>query len=78
MLNINQFKKKVNRTRPEWVYKYIFYNNDWKYEIFTMNKGKSFLVSIEEKRLDNKYYPIFKDNVNSIDIAISVLDNFKP
>jgi len=78
MLNINQFKKKLNRIRPEWVYKYVLYIDNLKYEIFTMNKGKSFLVSIEEKRLDNKYYQIFKDNANSIDIALSLLDEFKP
>ena len=44
-----------------------------KYSIFTMNGGKTFLASIEEKRLNGKYYPEFSKTVNSIEEGLIVL-----
>ena len=73
MMNIKDFKLIKNRQSPNFCYKYELKQPGKITSIFTMNGGKTFLVSIEEKRLDNSYYTEFSKTVNTIDEALAVL-----
>lgn len=76
-MNIKQFKLIRNRQKPNICYSYIWKDKDIKYTIFTMNAGKSFLASIEELRLDNRYYSIFSKTVSSLKEALNIFKQFK-
>lgn len=72
-MKLEDFELHRNRQRPDFCFNYEFKTKNRKYSIFTMNGGKTFLASIEEKRLNGKYYPEFSKTVNSIEEGLIVL-----
>ncbi len=72
-MKIEDFKLIKNKQRPDFCYKYELKQSNKKISIFTMNGGKTFLASIEEMRLDNKFYTELNETVDSIDEALAVL-----
>lgn len=73
---ISEFKIRRNRQRPELCYGYEKIDGIKKYSIFTMNAGKTFLASLEKKRLNNRYYEEFNKTCNSIDECLKELEKF--
>jgi len=72
-MDLKDFKLVKNRQRPDFCYSYELKQADKKFSIFTMDGGKTFLASREEKRLDNRFYTEFSQTVNSIGEGIAVL-----
>jgi hypothetical protein len=72
-MNIADFKLEKNRQRPDFCYGYKKSDGNRKYEIFTMNGGKSFLVSIEEKRMDGRFYSEFSETFSTVDECLEAL-----
>lgn len=64
---LKDFKLVKNKQRPDFCYSYKQNIDDKKYEIFTMNGGKTFLASIEMLRLDGRYYSEFSQEFDSIE-----------
>lgn len=60
-MKITDFKLKKNRQRPEMCYSWEKKEGDTKWSIFTMNGGQTFLASIEQKRMDGKFYEEFSE-----------------
>ena len=58
-MEISEFKLKKNRMNPEKCYSYEKSDGLTKHSIFTMNGGKTFLASIQEKRGDGRFYDEF-------------------
>lgn len=73
-MEIKNFILKKNKQKPDLCFCYEQKIDKYKYSIFTINGGKTFLASIEEIRLDNKWYKIFIETKNSIQ---SCLDSFE-
>lgn len=79
MLVLNDFKVVKNRQRPDICYAYEKYtpNKDAKYQIFTMNSGKTFLVSVISRNLNGKLVDTdFSENADSIEESLIKLNNF--
>lgn len=72
-MEISQFKLIRNKQRPDFCYNYQFVVGDDKYEIFTMNGGRTFYASKETKRLDGRYYKEIGEEVSSINEALTIL-----
>lgn len=70
-MEIKDFKLVKNRQRPKFCYAYRMYNNNGKYQMFTMDGGKTFIASIESKTLAGNYTTDFNKTFNSIDECIS-------
>jgi len=68
---IEDFKLIKNRLRPEFCFSYEKRIKGTKYTIFTMNGGKTYLASVEEKRLDNMFYTEKSKTVLNIDDALT-------
>lgn len=75
-MEIQDFKLVKNRQRPDFCYSYEKKTGDRKYSIFTMNGGKTFLASIEEPRMDGKWYSEFSETHNSVKKCLISFDNF--
>ena len=75
-MELEKFKFKKNKIRPDFCYSYEMTTKKRKYSIFTMNDGKSFLASIEELRLDGRWYQEFSENKNSINECLEAFDKF--
>lgn len=71
-MKIEDFKLVENKQRPNFCYSYERYNNDKtkKYSIFTMDGGNTFLASVDEKRMDGKFYNEFSNTFTSIDESL--------
>lgn len=75
-LTIQQFKIVRNRQRPDLCYAYEYKNDGFLCKIFTMNSGKTFLASIEERRMDGRYYDEFnKHGCISVDEALEAINS---
>jgi hypothetical protein len=72
---VKDFKLVKNRQRPKFCYSYEKRENDVKYIIFTMNGGKAFLASIEEKRMDGKYYSEFSETFDNVEKCLDAFNN---
>lgn len=72
-MDIKEFKKRKNRQRPDFAYGYTKKDGDIKYDIFTMDGGKTFFCSIDQKRLDGRYYNKFSETRNTIEECLSAL-----
>ena len=72
-MGIENFKLTRNRQRPDFCYNYKMVNSGSKYEIFTMNGGKTFIASIEVKRSDGRYYTEYSEELYSTDDCIDAL-----
>ena len=75
-MNLKEFKLVKNRQRPDFCYAYEKKTPERKYSIFTMNGGKSFLASVEEPRLDGRWYSEFSETHNSVDDCLNALSRF--
>lgn len=75
-MKIQDFKLIKNRQRPEFCYMYKMYSGDTKYEIFTMDGGKTFLASIEIKRMDGKFCSELSKTCSTIDLCIDEFENY--
>lgn len=74
-MEIKDFKLVKNKQRPEMCYAYETRIDGSKYCIFTMNYGKTFLASIEERRMDGRYYSEFsKHNCPSVEEALEAIN----
>lgn len=79
MLVISDFKVVKNRQRPDMCYAFEKYtpNKDAKYQIFTMNAGKTFLVSVTTANLNGKLVDTdFNENADSIEESLTKLNNY--
>lgn len=75
-MNLKDFKLVKNRQRPDLCYSYEKKETDRKYSIFTMNGGKTFLGSIEEPRMDKKWYSEFSETHDSVEKCLTAFDEF--
>lgn len=74
-MKLEDFKLIKNKQKPEMCYAYETKVGGSKYCIFTMNYGKTFLASIEERRLDGRYYSEFsKHNCSSAEEALEAIN----
>lgn len=73
---INEFKIVKNRQRPELCYAYEKYNKDRtkKYSLFTMDGGKTFLVSITSTNASGKLVDTDFVKVASLEKGIDELN----
>jgi hypothetical protein len=74
-MNLKEFKKTKNRQRPDFAYGYIKKVGDLKYDIFTLNRGKTFSCSIDQKRMDGRYYNEFVETHDTIDECLITLES---
>ena len=75
-MNLKDFKLVKNRQRPDFCYSYEKKETSRKYSIFTMNGGKTFLASIEEPRMDKKWYSEFSETHDSVEKCLTAFDGF--
>lgn len=75
-MKLKDFKLRQNKQRPDFCYGYEKNDGDRKYMIFTMNGGKTFLASVEEPRLDGRWYTEFSEHHKSIDECLTAFDSF--
>jgi len=75
-IDLKDLKLVKNRQRPDMCYSYEARIDGTKYQIFTMNFGKTFLATIDERRMDGRYYAEFnKHNCTSIQEALDAINN---
>ena len=70
-MNIHEFKIIRNRQRPDFCYQYLRKRNDKKYSISTFDGGKTFHASIEQLRLDKRWYSELSVMRNSIEECLN-------
>lgn len=78
-MNLTEFKIVKNRQRPDFCYAYERYNENKteKYSLFTMDGGKTFLVSLTSKNNLGKLVDTdFSEIFNTKEEALSSLNNF--
>lgn len=75
-MDLKEFELTKNRQRPEMCYGYTKKAGDLKFQIFTMDGGRSFLATIEKRRMDNRYYIEFEVVCHSIDECLTAFDGF--
>jgi len=75
-MNLKDFKLVKNRQRPDFCYSYEKKEPSRKYSIFTMNGGKTFLASIEEPRMDKKWYSEFSETHDTVEKCLTAFDGF--
>jgi len=75
-MDLKKFKLVKNRQRPDFCYVYEQKTDERKYSIFTMNGGKTFLASVEEPRLDGRWYSEFSETHNSVEECLEALGRF--
>ena len=73
-MKLKDFKLRKNRQRPDLCFLYEKKVYDYKFSIFTMDGGNTFLVSIEKKEWNGKYYKEFKQRFQSIDEALEAIN----
>ncbi len=75
-MELKDFKKVENISRKDMCYSYIYKKSDFKYTIFTSDGGKKFLATIEQKRLDGRYYLVLGLNFSSTQESINHFNSF--
>ena len=75
-MNLKEFKLVKNKQRPDFCYAYEKKTDIRNYSIFTMNGGKTFLASVEEPRMDKRWYSEFSETHNSIQECLDALGRF--
>lgn len=70
-MNMKDFALVKNKQKPTVCYSYVKQDAYRKFSMFTMNSGKTFLASIEEPRMDRKWYSEFSQTYNSIDECLA-------
>jgi len=75
-MNLKDFKLVKNRQRPDFCYSYEKKEGSRKYSIFTMNAGRTFLASIEEPRMDKKWYSEFSEIHDTVEKCLTAFDGF--
>lgn len=77
-MELNEFTLIKNRVVPEFNYQYKKVKNGYKYQITTMDGGKSFLATIESKGEGGKrYYSDYSGNFKSLDEALIAINKYK-
>lgn len=80
-MKLKEFKTIRNRQKPDMCYMFELVKNGFRYRIFTMNSGFSYLATIEEptptKSMPHCHTTIFKANVDFEFEAIKQFKNFK-
>jgi len=75
-LKLKDFKLVKNIQKPDMCFSYVARIEGVKYSIFTMNYGKTYLASIEERRMDGRYYGEFnKHSCLSLEEALEAINN---
>ena len=74
-MKITEFKLNKNRQRLEMCYSWVKSDGETKYSIFTMNGGQTFLASIEQKRMDGKFYDEFSETFNTKEECLTAFEN---
>lgn len=75
-MKLEKFKLVKNRQRPDFCFSYEFKTDERKYQIFTMNGGKSFIASIDDLRMDGRWYSEFCETFDTIQDCLGAFDNF--
>ncbi|MBK8807787.1 MAG: hypothetical protein IPO21_14530 [Bacteroidales bacterium] len=75
-MNLNEFKLVKNKQRPGFCYAYEKKTDSRKYSIFTMDGGKTFLASVEEPRMDKRWYSEFSETHNSVQECLDAFGRF--
>ena len=75
-MKIDDFKLTKNRLDPEMCYEYRFDDANIKYQIFTMDYGRSFNAMIEKRDKTGCYILIFSKKVGMITTALNEFCNF--
>lgn len=75
-MNLKDFKLIKNKQCPDFCYSYENKINDYKYSIFTMDGGKTFMASIEKLNIDKRYYSEFSKSYNSVQECLDSFTNF--
>jgi hypothetical protein len=76
IMNLKEFKLVKNKQRPDFCYAYEKKTDSRKYSIFTMDGGKTFLASVEEPRMDKRWYSEFSETHNSVQECLDALGRF--
>lgn len=74
-MTLNKFKLTTNKSRPSQCYNYTFKEDDMKYEIFTMDSGKTFLASIEQLDPLGAFRKQFSATFRSVGECLQVFKN---
>lgn len=77
-MTLKEFKLVKNKQRPDFCYAYEKKTDDTKWSIFTMDGGKSFLASIDQKRLDGSFYSEFSETHPTVDQCLLAFQTFNP
>lgn len=75
-MELKEFKLVKNKQRADFCYSYEKKTDNRKYSIFTMDGGKTFLASVEEPRMDNRWYSEFSETYNSVQECLSAFEEF--
>lgn len=75
-MNLKEFKLVKNKQRPDFCYAYGKKTDRRKYSIFTMDGGKTFLASVEEQRMDKRWYSEFSETHNSVQECLDAFGHF--
>jgi len=77
-MKLQDFKIIKNRQRPDLMYQYKLKIDRQKFEITTMNSGKSFLAMIESLALNGKTYlkDFSKEGIETPEKCIEEFENF--
>ena len=70
LIKLEDFKIVKNRIMPERCYKYVLKQKSRKYEIFTLDGGAIFYATVDEPRLDKKWYTEFRTTCLNVSEAI--------
>jgi len=73
-MKLSEFKLIKNRQRPDFCYSYEKKSCNKKYTIFTMNGGVPYLASIEEMRIDGRYYTEFSKTCKTVEECLEVFE----
>ena len=75
-MDLKKLKLVKNRQRPDFCYAYELKTDERKYSIFTMDGGKTFLASVEETRMDKRWYSEFSETRNSVQECLDAFGRF--
>jgi len=80
-MKLKDFELIQNKEKPEMCYKYILRKDGLRFEIFTLNYGKTYLATIDQHtplpRRPHLYTNIFKTNIDFIEGPKEAVRKFK-
>jgi hypothetical protein len=77
-MEIQEFKKIKNRQRPDLMFQFRLKKDGYKFEITTMNSGKTFSASVESLALNGETYlsDSFREGFESPEDCINEFETF--